>query len=78
MLRKRQIFYLDTDAAGMYRVYEGRIVQARVIAVAEKVVRVEVFGVETSILARDPVSYTHLADLGAGASLGDLSVGDAG
>ena len=33
--------------------YEGRIVQARVIAVAEKVVRVEVFGVETSILARD-------------------------
>ncbi len=37
----------------MYRVYEGRIVQARVIAVAEKVVRVEVFGVETSILARD-------------------------
>ena len=53
MLRKRQIFYLDTDAAGMYRVYEGRIVQARVIAVAEKVVRVEVFGVETSILARD-------------------------
>ena len=22
MLRKRQIFYLDTDAAGMYRVYE--------------------------------------------------------
>ena len=38
MLRKRQIFYLDTDAAGMYRVYEGRIVQARVIAVAEKAV----------------------------------------
>ena len=29
MLRKRQIFYLDTDAAGMYRVYEGRIVKAR-------------------------------------------------
>lgn len=23
MLRKRQIFYLDTDAAGMYRVYEA-------------------------------------------------------
>ena len=46
MLRKRQIFYLDTDAAGMYRVYEGRIVQARVIAVAEKVVRVEVFALK--------------------------------
>ncbi|MDD4509904.1 MAG: RNA-binding protein, partial [Oscillospiraceae bacterium] len=53
MLKKRQIFYLNTDAAGMYRIYEGRIVQARVIAVAEKVVRVEVFGVECSILARD-------------------------
>lgn len=34
----------------MYRVYEGRIVQARVIAVAEKVVRVEVFGVEPPFL----------------------------
>ena len=39
--------------AGCVRVYEGRIVQARVIAVAEKVVRVEVFGVENLILARD-------------------------
>ncbi len=53
MLRKRQTFYLDTDAAGMYRIYEGRIAQARVIAVAEKVIRVEVFGVECSIMARD-------------------------
>ena len=53
MMRKRQTFYFDLDPDGMYRVYEGRIVQARVIAVAEKVVRVEVFGVECSILARD-------------------------
>lgn len=44
MCKKRQIFYMDTDSAGMYRIYENRIVQARVIAVAEKVVRVEVFG----------------------------------
>ena len=42
MMRKRQTFYFDLDPDGMYRVYEGRIVQARVIAVAEKVVRVEV------------------------------------
>lgn len=34
MLKKRQIFYLDTDASGLYRIYDGRIVQARVIAVA--------------------------------------------
>lgn len=53
MFKKRQIFYLDTDAAGMYRIYEGRIVQARIIAVAEKVIRVEIFGVECSIMARD-------------------------
>ncbi len=53
MMRKRQTFYFDLDPDGMYRVYEGRIFQARVIAVAEKVVRVEVFGVECSILARD-------------------------
>lgn len=44
MCKKRQIFYMDTDSAGMYRIYENRIVQARVIAVAEKVVRIEVFG----------------------------------
>ena len=53
MLKKRQIFYLDTDASGLYRIYDGRIVQARVIAVAEKVIRVEIFGVECSIMARD-------------------------
>ncbi len=53
MLKKRQIFYMDTDASGMSRVYENRIVEARIIAVAEKVVRVEVFGVECSIMARD-------------------------
>ena len=44
MCKKWQIFYMDTDSAGMYRIYENRIVQARVIAVAEKVVRIEVFG----------------------------------
>ena len=70
MLRKRQIFYLDTDAAGMYRVYEGRIVQARVIAVAEKVVRVEVFGVETSILARD-LAWDWIGDAHERFSVGD-------
>lgn len=53
MLRKRQTFYLDTDELGEHLIYEGRVVQARVVAVAEKVIRVEVFGVETSIVARD-------------------------
>lgn len=61
MLKKRQIFYLDRDASGGPKIYEGRIVQARVVAVAEKVVRAEIFGVETSILARD-LSFDWLGD----------------
>ncbi len=53
MLKKRQIFYMDQDVSGNAKIHVDRIVQARVIAVAEKVVRAEIFGVETSILARD-------------------------
>ena len=51
MYKKRQIFYLP-DATGHSRIYPDRVVQARVVAVAEKIIRVEVFGVETSIVAR--------------------------
>lgn len=61
MLKKRQIFYLDQDASGGPKIYEDRIVQARVVAVAEKVVRAEIFGVETSIPARD-LSFDWLGD----------------
>ncbi len=44
MLKKATDFLSETDPAGMYRIYEGRIVQARIIAaVAEKVIRVEIF-----------------------------------
>lgn len=71
MLKKRQIFYLDTDADGMYRIFEGRVVQARVIAVAEKVIRVEVFGVECSIMARD-LSWDWIGDAHERFSVGDL------
>ena len=61
MLKKRQIFYLDQDVSGNHKIYEDRVVQARVIAVAAKVVRVEIFGVETSIPARD-LSFDWLGD----------------
>ena len=61
MLKKRQIFYFDQDSSGQNKIHEDRIVQARVIAVAEKVVRAEIFGVETSILARD-LSFDWLGD----------------
>ena len=60
MYKKRQIFYLP-DANGNSRVCEDRIVQARVIAVAEKVVRVEIFDTECSILARD-LSWDWMGD----------------
>lgn len=70
MMRKRQTFYFDLDAEGKYRIYEGRIVQARVIAVAEKVIRVEVFGVETSILARD-LAWDWIGDAHERFSVGD-------
>ncbi|MCM1225342.1 MAG: S1 RNA-binding domain-containing protein [Lachnospiraceae bacterium] len=70
MLKKRQIFYLDTDASGTYRIFEGRVVQARIIAVAEKVVRVEVFGVECSIMARD-LAWDWIGDAHERFSVGD-------
>ena len=70
MMRKRKLFYFDTDSQGMYRIYEGRIVQARVIAVAEKVIRVEVFGVECPIMARD-LSYNWLGDAHEYYNVGD-------
>lgn len=70
MLRKRQLFYLETAPAGASRIYEGRIVQARVIAVAEKVIRVEVFGVETSIMARD-LAWDWIGDAHERFSVGD-------
>ena len=70
MLKKRQIFYLETDPAGMYRIYEGRIVQARIIAVAEKVIRVEIFGVECSIMARD-LAWDWVGDAHERFSVGD-------
>lgn len=70
MLKKRQLFYLNTDSSGQQRIYEGRVVQARVIAVAEKVVRIEAFGVECSILARD-LAWDWIGDAHERFSIGD-------
>ena len=70
MLKKRQLFYQTPDSNGQCRIYEGRIVQARVIAVAEKIVRVEVFGVECSIMARD-MSWEWIGDAHENYSVGD-------
>lgn len=51
MLRKARMFYFPASGNALPQIYPGRLVQARVIAVGEKVVRVEVFGVEHSIMA---------------------------
>ena len=70
MLKKRQTFYMETDANGAYKIYDGRIVQARVIAVAEKAIRIEAFGVECSIVSRD-LSWDWLGDAHDRYSIGD-------
>ena len=61
MLKKRQIFYFDQNSSGTPKVYPDRVVQVRVISFAEKVVRAEIFGVETSIPAKD-LSFDWLGD----------------
>ena len=73
MLRKRQTFYLDLDASGEYRITPGRLVQARVTAVSEKVIYVEAFGVECAILARD-LSWDWVGDAHDHYSVGDRVV----
>ncbi len=70
MLKKRKTFYMETDANGAYKVYDGRIVQARVLAVAEKGIRVEVFGVECSIMSRH-LSWEWIGDARDHYSTGD-------
>lgn len=70
MLKKRKIFYMDTDDAGAYRIYDGRIIQARVIATAEKAIRIEAFGVECSVMARD-LSWDWIGDARDRFSVGD-------
>jgi len=70
MLRKRRSFYMDTDESGQHMIYEGRVVQARVVAVAEKIIRVEVFGVECAIVARD-LSWEWMGDARDHFNVGD-------
>lgn len=52
MRRKRKHFYLDTDELGRHMIEEGSMVQARVVAVADKLIRLEVFGVECAVAAK--------------------------
>ena len=70
MMKKRMTFYMEASANGSYKIFDGRIVQARVIAVAEKAIRVEVFGVDTTILARD-LSWDWIGDAHDKFAVGD-------
>ena len=71
MMRKRQIFYFTENEEDQPMVYPGRIVEARVIAVAPKAVRLEVFGVECSVRARD-MAWEWMPDATEKFQVGDL------
>lgn len=60
MLAKRNKFFFD-EHGGTHMVTEGRVVQARIISVAEKTVRLEIFGVECSVPARE-LSWEWVGD----------------
>lgn len=71
MRRKRKRFYLDTDELGGHLIEEGSLVQARVVAVAEKSVRLEVFGVECAVSASG-VSRLWVSSVRSKYAVGDL------
>ena len=70
MYKKRQTFYMETDKNGMFHIYEDRIVQARVMAVAEKAIRVEIFGVDVAMPVKD-LSWDWIGDARERFSIGD-------
>ena len=61
MLRLRRRYYLQNGANGKPQVYPDRIVEARIVAVSQLAIRVEVFGVETSIRNRE-LSWAFIGD----------------
>lgn len=71
MRRKRKRFYLDTDELGNHLIEEGSLVQARVVAVGEKSVRLEVFGVECIVTARG-MSRIWVSSVRSKFAVGDL------
>ncbi|MCD7885207.1 MAG: S1 RNA-binding domain-containing protein [Lachnospiraceae bacterium] len=71
MMKKRQMFYESENPEEKPMLYPGRIVEARVIAVAARAVRLEVFGVEVSVRARD-MAWEWMVDAGEKYSVGDL------
>lgn len=73
MLRKRYTFYIQTDARNNNLISPGRIVQARVIAVTEKFIRVEIFGVDTNIYGKK-LTWYWMEDLRDFYSIGETII----
>lgn len=73
MIKKRQMFYFNNEEGEEPMLYPGRIVEARVIAVAPKAVRLEVFGVEVSVRARD-MAWEWMVDASEKYQVGDLAL----
>ncbi len=61
MARKSKMFFIDKSSNDEPKVIANKVVQARVVAVSKKSVRFEIFGVETSLFARD-LSHGYLLD----------------
>jgi len=61
MNRLRRRYYLTSSSNGKPQVRPDRIVEARIVAVSQLAIRVEIFGVETPIRNRD-LSWGHISD----------------
>ena len=64
METKKRHFFLTPDRDGLYRTYEGQIVEARVINVSSGGIHVEVFGVDVWVPVSE-LSYAHIEDVTA-------------
>lgn len=62
METKKRHFFLTTDRDGLYRTYEGQIVEGRVINVSSAGIHVEVFGVDLWVPVSE-LSYSHIEDV---------------
>lgn len=70
MLKKRKEFLLETDKNGQYIVYEGSVVEARIVCTTRAGIIVEIFGAECYIPCRE-LSYQRIQD-----ATQDFFVGD--
>jgi ribosomal protein S1 len=61
MLRQRQRYYFASGVNGRPQIYPGRITEARIVAVSQMAIRVEIFGAETSIRNRE-LSWGYVGD----------------